>query len=170
MPFCYLLNICMPIIFNTTIKITRGKKLISPIQYTRRPQSKKSHANSSPLWKHANLPCTQSLRQHSRAILATDWDESWASQTTIAAIHAGPLTSLPTIHTPISDVWIQVAAGFYDVAEREGNIRNIDGLVQDCSSISNALAMEILQSCTKPSIESLLASQENITIKYASQQ
>ena len=67
-------------------------------------------------------------------------------------------------------MWIQVAAGFYDVAEREGNIRNIDGLVQDCSSISNALAMEILQSCTKPSIESLLASQENIMIKYASQQ
>ena len=27
---------------------------------------------------------------------------------------------------------------------------NIDGLVQDCS-ISSALAMEILQSCTKPS-------------------
>ena len=28
---------------------------------------------------------------------------------------------------------------------------NIDGLVQDCSS-SSALTMELLQSCTKPSI------------------
>ena len=28
-------------------------------------------------------------------------------------------------------------------------VRNIDGLVQDCSN-SSALAMELLQSCTKP--------------------
>ena len=33
---------------------------------------------------------------------------------------------------------------------------DIDGLVQDCS-ISNALALEILQSCTKPSISSDLS-------------
>ena len=31
------------------------------------------------------------------------------------------------------------------------NIEHIDGLVQDCSN-SSALAMELLQSCTKPSI------------------
>ena len=30
-------------------------------------------------------------------------------------------------------------------------LQNIDGLVQDCSN-SDALAMELLQSCTKPSI------------------
>ena len=29
---------------------------------------------------------------------------------------------------------------------------HIDGLVQDCSNSSIALAMELLQSCTKPSI------------------
>ena len=32
-----------------------------------------------------------------------------------------------------------------------GDIKHFDGLVQDCS-ISSALAMEILQSCTKPLI------------------
>ena len=32
---------------------------------------------------------------------------------------------------------------------------NIDGLVQDCSN-SSALAMKLLQSCTKPSIFSVL--------------
>ena len=34
-----------------------------------------------------------------------------------------------------------------DLWDRE--ILNIDGLVQDCSN-SSALAMELLQSCTKP--------------------
>ena len=33
-------------------------------------------------------------------------------------------------------------------------VMNIDGLVQDCS-ISSAIAMEILQSCIKPSIQSV---------------
>ena len=32
-----------------------------------------------------------------------------------------------------------------------GTMASIDGLVQDCSS-SSALAMELLKSCTKPSI------------------
>ena len=35
----------------------------------------------------------------------------------------------------------------------------IDGLVQDCSN-SSALAMELLQSCTKPSIYTLIALDE----------
>ena len=34
---------------------------------------------------------------------------------------------------------------------------NIDGLVQDCS-ISSALAMKLLQSCTKPSVWDILSS------------
>ena len=41
------------------------------------------------------------------------------------------------------------------VCVERGEVTYIDGLVQDCS-ISIALAMEILQSCTKPSIWSLM--------------
>ena len=40
-----------------------------------------------------------------------------------------------------------------------------DGLVQDCgNSIANAL--ELLQSCTKPSIWSLMHSEESFVINY----
>ena len=39
----------------------------------------------------------------------------------------------------------------WDYRDWYGHIHHIDGLVQDCSN-SSALAMELLQSCTKPSI------------------
>ena len=40
---------------------------------------------------------------------------------------------------------------------------DIDGLVQDCSN-SSALAMELLQSCTKPSISSIVYNCEVLLI------
>ena len=48
------------------------------------------------------------------------------------------------------------------------SIMNIDGLVQDCS-VSNALTMEILQPCTKPSIvfiENTHPHTKNISIDF----
>ena len=41
----------------------------------------------------------------------------------------------------------------------------VDGLVQDCSN-SSALAMELLQSCTKPSIYSKPRKKKNIDITW----
>ena len=40
---------------------------------------------------------------------------------------------------------------------------DIDGLVQDCSN-SSALAMELLQSCTKPTIWHILGSSKSALI------
>ena len=46
-------------------------------------------------------------------------------------------------------------------------VKHIDGLVQDCSN-SSALAMELLQCCTKPSISSLLTPNERHFINILS--
>ena len=42
----------------------------------------------------------------------------------------------------------------------------IDGLVQDCSN-SSALAMELLQSCTKPSIWNLFVLHETVVQSHS---
>ena len=42
---------------------------------------------------------------------------------------------------------------------------NIDGLVQDCSN-SSALAMELLQSCTKPLINAMVMFSTNTNNVY----
>ena len=44
--------------------------------------------------------------------------------------------------------------GISDTTNSPKSAQYIDGLVQDCSN-SSALAMELLQSCTKPSISLL---------------
>ena len=50
-----------------------------------------------------------------------------------------------TIH-----ISVQITSTMHNLTKRE-HIDHVDGLVQYCSN-SSALAMELLQSCTKPSI------------------
>ena len=61
---------------------------------------------------------------------------------------AGTRNLINTISTFIKIPAIYIPAGVMEIMQEKPHI---DGLVQGCSN-SSALAMELLQSCTKPSI------------------
>ena len=63
----------------------------------------------------------------------------------------------PIFHSTSIQVTLNVIRTDADTFDRKYMTYHVDGLVQDCSN-SSALAMELLQSCTKPSMYSIIRS------------